>query len=78
MERYGSDKPDTALLWNRQRLRFSQRPFKVFSGAVATGGIVSTAHSGGNEVISNVRIKRVATCSKKLVLVPGVCLYPYG
>jgi len=60
MERYGSDKPDTRFaleLVNVSDL-LKDSGFKVFSGAVAAGGIVKVLPiPGGNEVISNVRIK---------------------
>ncbi|MBW4664885.1 MAG: aspartate--tRNA ligase [Chroococcus sp. CMT-3BRIN-NPC107] len=60
MERYGSDKPDTRYgleLVNVSDL-FSASGFKVFSGAVASGGIVKVLPiGGGNAAISNVRIK---------------------
>lgn len=60
MERYGSDKPDTRFgleLVNVCDL-VKDSGFKVFSGAVASGGIVKVLPiPGGNEVISNVRIK---------------------
>ena len=60
MERYGSDKPDTRYgleLVNVSDL-FSTSGFKVFSGAVASGGVVKVLPiPGGNEAISNVRIK---------------------
>jgi aspartyl-tRNA synthetase len=60
MERYGSDKPDTRFgleLVNVSDL-VKDSGFKVFSGAVASGGIVKVLPiPGGNEVISNVRIK---------------------
>ncbi len=60
MERYGSDKPDTRYgleLVNVSDL-FSTSGFKVFSGAVASGGVVKVlAIPGGNDAISNVRIK---------------------
>ncbi len=60
MERYGTDRPDT-----RYGLELSDvsdivadMGFKVFSGAVASGGAVKCiAVPGGNERISNVRIK---------------------
>lgn len=60
MDRYGSDKPDT-----RYELELvdvsdlvKDSGFKVFSGAVASGGIVKVLPvPGGNEAISNVRIK---------------------
>ncbi len=60
MERYGSDKPDTRYgleLVNVSDL-FSTSGFKVFSGAVASGGVVKVLPiPGGNKAISNVRIK---------------------
>ncbi len=60
MERYGSDKPDTRYgleLVNVSDL-FSTSGFKVFSGAVASGGVVKVLPiPGGNNAISNVRIK---------------------
>lgn len=60
MERYGSDKPDTRFgleLVNVSDL-VKDSGFKVFSGAIATGGIVKVLPiPGGNEAISNVRIK---------------------
>jgi aspartyl-tRNA synthetase len=60
MERYGSDKPDTRFgleLVNVSDL-LKDSGFKVFSGAVAAGGIVKVLPiPGGNESISNVRIK---------------------
>jgi aspartyl-tRNA synthetase len=60
MGRYGSDKPDTRfgleLVDVSDLLKDSG--FKVFSGAVAAGGIVKVLPiPGGNELISNVRIK---------------------
>ena len=60
MERYGSDKPDTRfgleLVDVSDLLKDSG--FKVFSGAIAAGGIVKILPiPGGNEAISNVRIK---------------------
>src|SRR5919202_408191 len=60
MERYGSDKPDTRfgleLVDVSDLLKDSG--FKVFSGAIASGGIIKILPiPGGNEVISNVRIK---------------------
>jgi len=58
MERYGSDKPDTRFgleLVNVSDL-VKDSGFKVFSGAVAAGGIVSCPFRR-IEVISNVRIK---------------------
>ena len=60
MERYGSDKPDTRFgleLVNVSDL-VKDSGFKVFSGAVASGGTVKVLPiPGGNEAISNVRIK---------------------
>ncbi|WP_009633520.1 aspartate--tRNA ligase [Synechocystis sp. PCC 7509] len=60
MERYGSDKPDTRYgleLVNVSDL-FSESGFKVFSGAVSSGGVVKVLPiPGGNAAISNVRIK---------------------
>ncbi len=60
MERYGTDKPDTRfgleLVDVSELLKDSG--FKVFSGAVATGGKVKVLPiPGGNDKISNVRIK---------------------
>ncbi|WP_373538547.1 aspartate--tRNA ligase [Chamaesiphon sp.] len=60
MEDYGCDKPDTRFdlkLVNVCEL-FKDSQFKVFSGAIASGGIVKILPiPGGNETISNVRIK---------------------
>lgn len=60
MERYGSDKPDTRYgleLVNVSDL-FKESGFKVFSGAIASGGIVKVLPiPGGNDAVSNVRIK---------------------
>jgi aspartyl-tRNA synthetase len=60
MERYGSDRPDTRYgleLVNVSDL-VADMGFKVFSGAVKAGGAVKViAVPGGNEAISNVRIK---------------------
>lgn len=60
MERYGSDKPDTRFdleLVNVSDL-LKDSGFKVFAGAIANGGIVKVLPiPGGNETISNVRIK---------------------
>ncbi|NEO81058.1 aspartate--tRNA ligase [Moorena sp. SIO4G3] len=60
MERYGSDKPDTRFgleLVNVSDL-MKDSGFKVFSGAVKSGGVVKVLPiPGGNEAISNVRIK---------------------
>jgi aspartyl-tRNA synthetase len=60
MERYGCDRPDTRYgmeLTNVSDL-VADMGFKVFSGAVAAGGTVKCiAIPGGNEAVSNVRIK---------------------
>jgi aspartyl-tRNA synthetase len=60
MERYGSDKPDTRYgleLVNVSDI-LKDSPFKVFSGAIASGGIVKILPiPDGNDKISNVRIK---------------------
>ncbi|MFE4105592.1 aspartate--tRNA ligase [Almyronema epifaneia] len=60
MDRYGTDKPDTRYaleLVNVSDL-VADSGFKVFSGAVKNGGLVKVLPiPGGNEVISNVRIK---------------------
>jgi len=60
MRRYGSDKPDTRFgleLVDVSDL-VKDSGFKVFAGAVASGGIVKALPiPGGNETISNVRIK---------------------
>jgi aspartyl-tRNA synthetase len=60
MERYGCDKPDTRYgleLVNVSDL-FKDSGFKVFSGAIASGGVVKVLPiPGGNDAISNVRIK---------------------
>ena len=60
MERYGSDKPDTR--YGLELVDVSDivkdSGFKVFSGAVASGGQVKVLPiPGGNDKISNVRIK---------------------
>lgn len=60
MDRYGSDKPDTR--YGLELVDVSDLVkdcgFKVFSSAVADGGIVKVLPiPGGNEQISNVRIK---------------------
>jgi aspartyl-tRNA synthetase len=60
MDRYGSDKPDTR--YGLELVDVSDlvkdSGFKVFSGAVATGGSVKVLPiPGGNDAISNVRIK---------------------
>jgi aspartyl-tRNA synthetase len=60
MERYGSDKPDTRYgleLVDVSDL-MQDSGFKVFAGAIASGGIVKVLPiPGGNDAISNVRIK---------------------
>ncbi|MGB3297581.1 MAG: aspartate--tRNA ligase [Phormidesmis sp.] len=60
MDRYGSDKPDTRYgleLVNVSDI-VKDSGFKVFSGAVSSGGLVKVLPiPGGNEAISNVRIK---------------------
>jgi aspartyl-tRNA synthetase len=60
MERYGTDRPDTRYgleLVNVSDL-VADMGFKVFSAAVAAGGSVKVLPvPGGNEAISNVRIK---------------------
>jgi aspartyl-tRNA synthetase len=60
MDSYGSDKPDTRFdlkLVNVSDL-FKDSQFKVFSGAITSGGIVKILPiPGGNATISNVRIK---------------------
>jgi len=60
MGRYGSDKPDTRFgleLVDVSDL-MKDSGFKVFSGAVSSGGIVKVLPiPGGNDVISNVQIK---------------------
>ncbi len=60
MERYGSDRPDTR--YGMELVTVSDlvagMGFKVFSGAVAAGGSVKVLPvPGGNEALSNVRIK---------------------
>jgi len=60
MDRYGSDKPDTRFgleLVDVSDL-MKDSGFKVFSGAIASGGVVKVLPIPmGNDVISNVRIK---------------------
>jgi aspartyl-tRNA synthetase len=60
MDRYGSDRPDTRFnleLVNVSEL-MADSGFKVFSGAVKSGGMVKVLPiPGGNDQISNVRIK---------------------
>jgi aspartyl-tRNA synthetase len=60
MARYGTDKPDTR--YGLELVEVSDlvkdSGFKVFSGAIATGGVVKVLPiPGGNDTISNVRIK---------------------
>jgi aspartyl-tRNA synthetase len=60
MARYGCDRPDTrfALELVDVSAIFKNSGFKVFAGAIAAGGIVKVLPiPGGNETISNVRIK---------------------
>ena len=60
MDRYGSDKPDTRFDMELVDVSdlMKDSGFKVFSGAVAAGGIVKILPiPGGNDAISNVRIK---------------------
>ena len=60
MNRYGSDKPDTRFGMELVDVSdlMKDSGFKVFSGAVAAGGIVKILPiPGGNDAISNVRIK---------------------
>ncbi len=60
MDRYGTDRPDVRFeleLVNVSDL-FETSGFKVFSGAIAQGGVVKALPiSGGNDQFSNVRIK---------------------
>ncbi|HYP03019.1 MAG TPA: amino acid--tRNA ligase-related protein, partial [Cyanobium sp.] len=60
MERYGTDRPDTryGLELTDVSDLVADMGFKVFAGAVAAGGAVKClAVPGGNEALSNVRIK---------------------
>jgi aspartyl-tRNA synthetase len=60
MERYGTDRPDTRYAMELVNVSdiVATMGFKVFSGAVAAGGAVKVLPvPGGNEAISNVRIK---------------------
>ena len=60
MDRYGSDKPDTRYGLELVEVSdlVADSGFKVFSGAVKSGGMVKVLPiPGGNDVISNVRIK---------------------
>jgi aspartyl-tRNA synthetase len=60
MDRYGTDRPDARFgleLMNVSDL-FQTSGFKVFSGAIAQGGVVKVLPiPGGNDQFSNVRIK---------------------
>jgi aspartyl-tRNA synthetase len=60
MDTYGCDKPDTRFdlkLVNVSEI-FKDSQFKVFAGSIASGGIVKVLPiPGGNQTISNVRIK---------------------
>ena len=60
MDRYGTDRPDTRFgmeLLDASDI-FKESGFKVFSSAIATGGSVKCITiPGGNDKISNVRIK---------------------
>lgn len=61
MDRYGSDKPDTRFGMELVDVSdlMKDSGFKVFSGAVAAGGIVKVLPiPGGNEAFSNERIKK--------------------
>ena len=60
MERYGTDRPDTRYGMELVTVSdlVADMGFKVFSGAVAAGGAVKVLPvPGGNEALSNVRIK---------------------
>ncbi|RZM82376.1 aspartate--tRNA ligase [Leptolyngbya iicbica] len=60
MDRYGTDKPDTRYGLELVEVSdlVADSGFKVFSGAVKSGGMVKVLPiPNGNEVISNVRIK---------------------
>lgn len=60
MDRYGSDKPDTRYGMELADVSdvVKDSGFKVFSGAIASGGIVKILPiPNGNDAISNVRIK---------------------
>jgi aspartyl-tRNA synthetase len=60
MDSYGCDKPDTRFdlkLVNVSEI-FKDSQFKVFAGSISSGGIVKVLPiPGGNQTISNVRIK---------------------
>ena len=60
MERYGTDRPDTRYGMELSNVSdiVKDMGFKVFSGAVKSGGSVKCiAVPGGNDAVSNVRIK---------------------
>ena len=60
MDRYGSDKPDTRYGLELVEVSdlVADSGFKVFSGAVKSGGMVKILPiPGGNDAVSNVRIK---------------------
>mgnify|MGYP006421314795 CR=1 FL=1 len=60
MDRFGTDRPDTRFGMELVDVSdiVKDSGFKVFSGAVSSGGIVKVLPvPGGNEAISNVRIK---------------------
>ncbi|MEB3247213.1 MAG: aspartate--tRNA ligase, partial [Synechococcus sp.] len=60
MERYGTDRPDTRFGMELVTVSdiVEDMGFKVFSGAVKSGGAVKViAVPGGNDALSNVRIK---------------------
>jgi aspartyl-tRNA synthetase len=60
MNRYGTDKPDTRFGMELVDVSdlMKDSGFKVFSGAIASGGIVKVLPiPGGNDAVSNVRIK---------------------
>jgi len=60
MSRYGTDRPDTRFGMELIEVseNFKESGFKVFSGAIATGGTVKCITvKNGNNTISNVRIK---------------------
>jgi aspartyl-tRNA synthetase len=60
MDSYGCDKPDTRFDLKLVDVSdiFKNSQFKVFAGAIASGGIVKVLPiPGGNKTVSNVRIK---------------------
>ncbi len=60
MDSYGCDKPDTRFDLKLVDVSdiFKDSQFKVFAGAIANGGIVKVLPiPGGNQTVSNVRIK---------------------